>query len=228
MRTNIAPESTSNTMKIVIFGANGFCGKAILREALAQHHQVVVLVRNRMSLSGYEHSNLTILEGSVMNREMVAAALKDSEAVLQCLGVGGKGTGKPTFFVSEATQIIVEEMQKQSIPKLIALSNVGAGNSIDFLPRFFTKIILPIFMRWLYEIIVDKNRMEPIIAESGLLDWTIVRCPNVVDKPSKGTLRSTLTGKGLGLSITLPDMATFVVQQLVVGDYSKKMPSISN
>jgi uncharacterized protein YbjT (DUF2867 family) len=215
-------------MKIVIFGATGFCGKAVLREALAQHHQVVVLVRNKKSLSGYESPHLTIVEGSVMDRQMVASVLKDSEAVFQCLGVGGKGTGKPTVFVSEATRIIVEEMQKQSIRKLIALSNVGAGNSIEFLPWFFTKIILPFFMRWLYEIIEDKNRMEAAIAESGLLDWTIVRCPNVVDKPSMGSLRSTLTGKGLGHSIALGDMAKFVVQQRINGEYSKKMPSISN
>jgi hypothetical protein len=63
---------------------------------------------------------------------------------------------------------------------------IGAGNSIAFQPWIFTKIILPSFMKWLKVIIDDKNRMEPIIMNSRL-DWTIVRCPNIVDKPSKGS-----------------------------------------
>jgi hypothetical protein len=157
----------------------------------------------------------------------VASVLHHQEAVIQCLGVGGKGDGKPTTFISDATKIIVEEMEKQQIKRLIAMSNVGAGNSLAFQPWFFAKIILPYFMKWLKVIIDDKNRMEPIIMNSEL-DWTIVRCPNIVDKTPKGNVHATLDGKGLKLSITLGDMAEFIVHQLTDSTYSKQAPSISN
>ena len=187
-------------MKVIIFGATGFSGQGILAGALQQGHEVTILVRDASKVP-IKHKNLTLVEGNVLDPQTVASVIHHQEAVIQCLGVGGKGDGKPTTFISDATKVIVDEMQKQNIKRLIAMSNVGAGNSIVFQPWFFTKIILPYFMKWLKVIIEDKNRMEPIIMNSNL-DWTIVRCPNIVDKPAKGTCNATLDGNGLKLSIT--------------------------
>jgi putative NADH-flavin reductase len=213
-------------MKLVIFGATGFSGQAIMKLALSKGIQVTVLVRNKSAIT-IQNENLTVIQGNVLDRIDVRKVLEHQDAVIQCLGVGGKGDGKPTTFISDATKIIVEEMEKQQIKRLIAMSNVGAGNSLAFQPWFFTKIILPYFMKWLKVIIDDKNRMEPIIMNSEL-DWTIVRCPNIVDKTPKGNVHATLDGKGLKLSITLGDMAEFIVHQLTDSTYSKQAPSISN
>jgi len=213
-------------MKVIIFGATGFSGQGILAGALQQGHEVTILVRDASKVP-IKHKNLTLVEGNVLDPQTVASVLHHQEAVIQCLGVGGKGDGKPTTFISDATKVIVDEMQKQNIRRLIAMSNVGAGNSIAFQPWFFTKIILPYFMKWLKVIIEDKNRMEPIIMNSSL-DWTIVRCPNIVGKPAKGTCNATLDGKGLKLSIALPDLSKFMVDQLKQTAFIKQAPSISN
>ncbi|MBD2768148.1 NAD(P)H-binding protein [Hymenobacter sp. BT664] len=213
-------------MKVVIFGATGFSGNAILKEALARNHQVTILTRDRSSIT-INDSNLTIVEGNVMDEHVVAEILENTDAVIQCLGIGGKGSGKPSVFISEATKIIVEQMKKQKIKRLIAMSNVGAGDSIEFQPWIFTKVILPFFMKWLKAIIDDKNRMEPVIMNSEL-DWTIVRCPNIVAKPAKGSCCATLDGKGLKMSITLGDMAKFMIEQLDDNAFMKQAPSISN
>lgn len=213
-------------MKVVIFGASGFSGKAILTEALKQGHEVTALVRDTSKILN-KHKNLTLVEGNVLDAQLVASILSGQDAVIQCLGIGGKGDGKPNTFLSDATRIIVDEMQKQDIQRLVVMSNVGAGNSIAFLPTFFSKIILPYFMKWLQVIIDDKNRMEPIIMNSKL-HWTIVRCPNITDKPAKNNCMASLDGKGLKLSVTLPDMATFVVNQLNEIAFVRQAPSISN
>jgi putative NADH-flavin reductase len=213
-------------MKVIIFGATGFSGQGILAGALQQGHEVTILVRDASKVP-IKHKNLTLVEGNVLDPQTVASVIHHQEAVIQCLGVGGKGDGKPTTFISDATKVIVDEMQKQNIKRLIAMSNVGAGNSIVFQPWFFTKIILPYFMKWLKVIIEDKNRMEPIIMNSNL-DWTIVRCPNIVDKPAKGTCNATLDGNGLKLSITLADLSKFMVDQLKQTVFIKQAPSLSN
>ena len=213
-------------MKVSIFGATGFSGQAILADSIKQGHEVTILVRDASKIP-IKHQNLTIVEGNVLNPQTVASVLHHQEAVIQCLGVSGKGDGKPTTFISDATKIIVNEMQNQKIKRLIAMSIVGAGNSIAFQPWFFTKIILPYFMKWLKVIIEDKNRMEPIIMNSNL-DWTIVRCPNIVDKPAKGRCNATLDGKGLKLSITLSDLSKFMVDQLKQTAFIKQAPSVSN
>ena len=213
-------------MKIIIFGATGFSGQAILEEAIKQGHEVTILVRDASKIQN-RYNNINIVEGNVLDPEVVAFVLHHQEAVIQCLGVGGKGDGRPTTFISDATNVIVNEMQKKNIKRLIAMSNVGAGNSVAFQPWFFNKIILPFFMNWLKVIIDDKNRMEPIIMNSNL-DWTIVRCPNIVDKSAKGKYNATLDGKGLKLTITLPDLSKFMVDQLKEMNFIKQAPCISN
>jgi putative NADH-flavin reductase len=213
-------------MDIVIFGATGFTGRAVLQEALGQGHKVTVLVRDASRVDT-AHENLRIVKGDALDGKSVSDALTGCQAAIQCLGVGGKGDGKPTTFVSDSTRIIVEEMEKLKMDRLIAMSNVGAGDSIGFVPGFFTKFILPYFMKWLQVIIDDKNRMEAVIMKSRL-DWTIVRCPNIVDKPAKGNCRPSLDGKGLKLSVTLPDLAEFIVGQLTDDSFSRKAPCVSN
>lgn len=87
------------------------------------------------------------------------------------------------------------------------------GDSITHIPWFFTRLEPPFFMKWFKVIIADKNRMESIIMNCGL-DWTILRCPDMVDKPAREGCRVALDGKGLKQSVTLPGVATFIVEQL--------------
>jgi putative NADH-flavin reductase len=213
-------------MKIAIFGASGYTGKEILQQALAQNHTITALTRSRASIQ-INHPNLIIVEGSVTDAATVKAVLQNQDAVIQCLGIGGKGNGQRTTFISDATRLIVAEMEKLPLHRLIALSNVGAGNSVSFQPWIFHQLILPYFLKWLKVIIDDKNRMEPIIMSSRL-DWTIVRCPNIVDKPAKNKVTASLDGKGLSMSITNADTAGFILQQLTAVTFIKQAPSISN
>jgi putative NADH-flavin reductase len=213
-------------MHVVIFGATGFVGRAILKATLAQNHDVTILVRNRESVL-LEHENLTIVEGNVLSRKAVWAILKKKDIVIQCLGVGGKGDGKPTNFVSYATEIIIEGMERNNISKIIAMSNFGAGNSFKYQPWYFNKIILPYFMKWLKVIIDDKNRMETIIMNSKV-DWIILRSPKILDIPAIGYWKLSLEGKEMKSFITLGDLASLVVFLIIDKTYSRQAASISN
>lgn len=213
-------------MRVVIFGATGLSGKVILKQALSKNHQVTVLVRNAKDVTLHD-KNLTVVQGSVLDRNTVNEVLKNQDAVIQSLGVGGKGNGKPTTFVSDANKIIMEEMEKANVKRYIAMSNIGAGDSYTYLPWIFRKLILPYFMKWLQVIVDDKNRMEPMIMKSNL-DWTIVRSAGMTDKPAKGKVNDTLTGQGLKFTITLADLSKFIIAQLEDNKYIKKAPSVSN
>ncbi len=212
-------------MKIAIFGATGIVGSAITREALAQGHEVTVLTRNAGKVK-FHDKKLSVIEGDVMDRSTVRKVLDGQEAVIQSLGIGGKGDGRPTTFVSEANKLIMEEMARMNVRRLIAISVIGAGDSLYFLPWIYRKI-MPVMMRWFQAIIDDKNRMEPMIEKSGL-DWTIVRCTTVKDAAPKNKIIASLDGKGISYSITAPDMAKFVVAQLTDHRFLFKTPVISN
>ena len=212
-------------MKVAIFGATGIVGSAIIKEALAQGYEVTVLTRDAKRVTETS-SRLTVIEGSVTDRATVRKVLEGQDAVIQSLGVGGKGDGKPTTFVSEANKLIMEEMKRMKVRRLIAISVIGAGDSWKFLPWIYRKL-MPIMMKWFKAIIDDKNRMEPMIERSGL-DWTIVRCTTVKEGPAKGNVKASLDGKGIKYSITAPDMAKFVVSQLSDNRFMFGTPVISN
>lgn len=213
-------------MKIVVFGATGIAGKAVVKEALKEGHEVTVLTRNAGKVTA-RHERLHVVTGNVMDRDVVRNVLEGQEAVIQTLGIGGKGDGRPTSFVSEANKIIMEEMKRTNVKRLVAISVIGAGDSLTFLPWVYRKLVLPLFMRWFQAIIDDKNRMEPMIRESGL-DWTIVRCTTIKESPAKGKVRATLDGKGIRFAITAADMAVFMVGQLASTEYLRQSPTISN
>lgn len=209
---------------IVIFGATGFCGRETLRQALEKGLHVTVLVRDVTKL-GVRNANLKVVEGDVLSQAVVEEVVQGQDAVIQCLGIGGFGDGRPNSFVSDATKIIVSAMKDKGVRRLICMSNVGVGGS--YIPWVMRKIVLPYFMKGLGLIMQDKEVMESVVTQSGL-DWTIVRFPNIVEREAKGRLRISLDGRYNGLDISLTESAQFLIGQ--VGDitYFHKAPSISN
>lgn len=212
-------------MKVVIFGATGFLGKQTLLQTLEAGHQVTVLVRKASALS-VEHPQLRIVEGLVLNPKDVESVMNGQDAVIQVLGYNGKGDGKPTTFTTDATRIIVEAMKKFEVKRLIAMSVMGAGNSIAFFPKILSKLIFPVFMRWFVHIIHDKNTMEPIVMNSGL-EWTLVRSITIKDEKPKGRVRASLDGQGLKYSVSLQDVAGFLVEQLESRRFINQAPVVS-
>lgn len=217
---------TEKIMKIAVFGATGIAGRAVVNEALKKGHQVTVLTRDKRKVK-VSHERLRVVEGHVTDRNAVRNVLEGQEAVIQTLGIGGKGDGRPTTFVSEANRLIMEEMKRTNVRRLIAISVIGAGDSLMFLPWIYRKLVLPLFMKWFQAVIDDKNRMEPMIRESGL-DWTIVRCTTIKECRPTGKVTATLDGKGLKFTVSAADMAAFMVDQTEDNRFLKQAPTISN
>ena len=209
-------------MKLALFGATGLTGGLVLSQALEQGHEVTVLVRepSRVSLS---HSRLTVLGGSPTVSEDVERCVRRTDAVIHCLGIGGKGDGRPTTLVSDSVKVVLAAMAKHGVPRIVCMSNVGAGSSGTW---FANRIVLPLFVRWLLPIIEDKDRMEAALRASSV-EWVSVRLPNIVEGPDR-PLRTSTDGRGIGLSITAVSTARFLLQQVTSSDWVRSAPSISN
>lgn len=209
-------------MKLALFGATGLTGGLVLSQALEQGHEVTALVRDpsRMSLS---HRQLTVLGGSPTVSEDVGRCVRGADAVIHCLGIGGKGDGRPTTLVSDSVKVVLAAMAKQGVPRIVCMSNVGAGSSGTW---FANRIVLPLFVRWLLPIIEDKDRMEAALRASSV-EWVSVRLPNIVEGPER-PLRISKDGRGIGLSITAVSTARFLLQQVTASDWVRSTPSISN
>ena len=209
-------------MKLALFGATGLTGGLVLSQALEQGHEVTALVRDpsRVSLS---HPRLTILGGSPTVSEDVERCVRSSDAIIHCLGIGGKGDGRPTRLVSDSVKVVLAAMEKHGLPRIICMSNVGAGSSGTW---FAKRIVLPLFVRWLLPIIEDKDRMEAALRASSV-EWVSVRLPNIVEGPER-PLRISKDGRGIGLSITAVSTARLLLQQVTPSEWVRSTPSISN
>jgi uncharacterized protein YbjT (DUF2867 family) len=209
-------------MKLAVFGATGLTGGLVVSQALEQGHEVTALVRDpsRVSLS---HPRLTVLGGSPTAPDDVGRCVQDADAVLHCLGIGGKGDGRPTTLVSDSVKVVLAAMAKYGVPRIVCMSNVGAGGSGTW---FANRIVLPLFLRWLLPILEDKDRMEEALRASAV-EWVSVRLPNIVEGPEK-PLRLSKDGRDIGLSITASSTARFLLQQVTASEWVRSAPSVSN
>jgi putative NADH-flavin reductase len=165
---NIYPEITLIAMNLLIIGATGGTGRALVDQALAHAHDVTVLVRNPAKLR-ISNERLTILQGDVLDYNSVEEAVKGKDAVLSALG--HKQWFIKTTILSEGTKNIISAMEKHNVKRFICATSLSVGSSRGRLGLYYTLFVIP-FITYFY--FRDKQRQEQITGESSL-DWVIVR-----------------------------------------------------
>ena len=73
--------------KIVIIGATGYVGSAILKEALGRGHQVKAIVRDPSKLT-LIHPHLKVVGGNVTDTDFLSRELAKSDAVISAFNPG--------------------------------------------------------------------------------------------------------------------------------------------
>jgi uncharacterized protein YbjT (DUF2867 family) len=169
------------------------------------------------------HPSLIVMAGSPTSMADVERCVQGASAVIHCLGIGGKGDGRPSTLVSDSAKAVLAAMQRHGTARIVCMSNVGAGGSGTWVAN---RLVIPLFLRWLLPIIEDKNRMEAALRASPV-EWVSVRLPNIVEGPDK-PLRVSANGRGIGLSITAESAARFLLEQVGSHEHLCSAPSISN
>ena len=73
-------------MKLLIVGATGGTGRALVAQALEQEHVVTAFARNPAKVRT-THKNLRVAQGDILNAGSVEAAIEGQDAVLSALGI---------------------------------------------------------------------------------------------------------------------------------------------
>ena len=215
-------EKLTKKSKIAVFGATGLTGGLVVEQALARGHEVAALVRDPRRLT-MKHPRLEVIGGSPIAASDVARCVRGADAVIHCLGIGGKGDGRPTTLVSESVKVVLDAMQRHGVARIVCMSNVGAGGSGTWLAN---RVVIPLLLRWLVPIIEDKDRMESALRASPV-EWISVRLPSIVEGPAK-PVRVSADGRGIGLSISAASAAGFLLEQASSSAYVHQAPSISH
>jgi putative NADH-flavin reductase len=206
-------------VKVLIIGATGATGQILMREALAQGHEVTALARNPSAVAP-EDPGLRVLQGNALEVSSVEAAVAGQDAVLSALGTR---SSRPTTLFSESTQNVISAMNKHGVRRLVCITGIGVGDSKGHVGFLYDRIIRPFVVKNIYD---DKERQEEAIKQSDL-DWVIVRPARLTDEPAKGEYKVFLGGSYKAKTISRADVADFMLAQLTDDTYVGKMPVIS-
>ena len=195
-------------MNILIFGASGATGHELVKQALVQGHTVFAFVRNPEKLK-VTHANLNIIQGDVVNYQLVEQAVKGKDVVLSALGA-------PTPFkynqpITDGVNNIVKAMQTNGTKRFIYLSFIGTGEGRND-AGFIIKHIAPKLLK--AEIKGHRDR-ESMIRQSHL-QWTIIHSPTLTNGKHTSKYRSgeNISSKGFTVTISRADVADFMLSQL--------------
>jgi putative NADH-flavin reductase len=194
-------------MKLLVFGATGGTGRALLNQGLEQGHQVTAFVRNPAALE--PRPGLTVVPGDVTDAAAVGCAVAGQEAILSALGPRGGGYG----VLPGGVRNIVAAMNQAGVRRLIHVSSFGVGDSLAQMGWVARGIVVPLFLRKA----LDEKEIEEGIIRASDLDWIIARPGGLEDEPRTGVYRCiTDPHEKVGQPrIARADVADFMLQNLV-------------
>ncbi|WP_266065166.1 NAD(P)-dependent oxidoreductase [Brucella intermedia] len=210
-------------MKILVIGATGGTGRQIVQEALAKGYEVNALVRS-VAKTAPLLAGADLIQGDALDPVATADALKGCDGVISSLGPRLSPWREVTL-LSAATRVLIDEMKKQSIKRLVCITGMGAGDSRGHGGFFYDRIFQPLLLGPIYR---DKDRQEAEIRVSGL-DWTIVRPAVLTDGPAHDNAVRAMTDlKDFhGGKISRANVARFVVDEFNAKRWIGKAPLIS-
>jgi putative NADH-flavin reductase len=109
-------------MKIVLLGATGFVGAALLNEALNRGHAVTAIVRDPEKLAARDR--LTAIAGDVYDAESLAQSIKGHDALISAFNPGWKD---PNLYDDQArgTSSIIQAIKKAGLKRVLWVGGAG-------------------------------------------------------------------------------------------------------
>ena len=206
---------------ILVVGASSGIGLRVTEQGLEAGLKVRAFARsaNKINLS---HENLECVVGDALNKDDIAEALTNCDAVIQTLGVPVdlKLITGPIDLFSKATEILITQMQAKGVKRIITVTGYGAGESYDSINPL-QKLGFNVVFKHAYS---DKDKQESMIIHSTL-DWTIVR-PGVLTNAKRVTPYKILDSKRQWRNgiISRSNVADFILHEVQHNEYLAKAP----
>ena len=168
-------------MKLLVLGATGGIGLEIVRQAVARHHSVTAFVRSPDRLAAFQ-GRIAFEQGDLLSTSELERAIQGNDAILSAFGPRVPVMKADANLLRAFASALTSAMRQASVRRLVIVSTAFLFRDSIMPPtHLFGRLFFP-------GVVVDATAMERTIAESGL-DWTIVRPPQLTDKPYTGKYR---------------------------------------
>ena len=206
-------------MKLLVIGAGGEMGEAVVEQALAKGHDVTAFVH---SPKEYKRTDVRVIAGDARDKATMLQAVQGQDAVLDTLG--SHNPFLTTTLETDTARNVIDAMQQAGVRRLIVVSTIGEGDSEGNVHGYYKYLFMSTILRGVMK---DKAGMEEVV-DSSSLDWIIVRPAGLSNGDPKG-IRIVEPGTGEKVRfITRADVAHFMLEQLTSDQYLHKAVGIAN
>jgi uncharacterized protein YbjT (DUF2867 family) len=215
-------------MNVIVFGATGGTGRAVIRSLLAARHRVTAFVRNPAKLTA--QPGLSVATGDAMNAADVSRSVAGHDAVVVSLGNSqnpiarllGAQRATPPNVCEAGTRNIIAAMQAASVKRLVCVTAFGVGDTREKMPAAF-KLFYRLFLR---EQMADKEQQEKLIKASGL-DWTLVQPVGLTNRPAAGAWLASPSGEIGKPTVSRADLGAFIAAELAASGHMRQTVAVS-
>lgn len=206
-------------MKLLVIGAGGEMGEAVVDQALKRGHQVTAFVHSPQE---YKRTDVRIVAGDARDRDAMLQAVQGQGAVLDTLG--SHIPFLTTTLETDAAKNVIDTMQEAEVRRLIVVSTIGEGDSEANVHTYYKYLFMNTILRGVMK---DKAGMEDVVDHSAL-DWIIVRPAGLTNGDPKGVrVVAPQSGEKVRF-ITRADVAHFMLDQLTSDQYLRTAVGIAN
>ena len=206
-------------MKILVFGATGKTGIAIVKQALEKDHEVTAFVRDPGRLP-IKHEHLNIIAGNVLDPDTVTQVVQGQDAIVCALGSRDL---KKTSIRTDSTENIINAMKANAVQRFVVVSAMGIGESWGTL-SLVNKLFFAVFLKSARE---DHESQEALVKKSGL-DWTIIRPSGRTDTPRTGLYDVGEQISAKTSRISSADVADSILKELEEDNWIRKAVTVTN
>jgi UDP-glucose 4-epimerase len=135
-------------MRVLVTGGTGYIGSTAVEILLTQGFEISILDDCSMGHADTVPSGVRFVNGSLLNVSEVAEALTGCDAVMHFAGKSlvGESVEKPDLYHSvnvNGTRILLDEMRKQSITKIVFSSSAATYGEPKSVPILETSETIP-------------------------------------------------------------------------------------
>jgi uncharacterized protein YbjT (DUF2867 family) len=206
-------------MKVLVIGAAGRTGRAVVEKAVAAGHVVTAFVRD--AFAGNVGDGVRIFSGDAADRASLDKAMVGQDAVIDT--IGGKTPYRETTLERSVAGAVTASMKANGVRRLVVISSFGVGDSVDQASWFVEHVIVP---TWLRGSTADKAAMEAVVRASGIA-FVIVRPAMLIDDAATGSVKI-FEAHDTAHKITRGDVAKFCVDQLTSDAHVGRAVTIAN
>jgi putative NADH-flavin reductase len=213
--------ATQERLKLVVLGATGATGLEVVRQANQRGHSVTAFVRSPDRLGALK-DHVTVKKGDLLDSAQLAQVIQGQDAVVSAFGPRLPISKADAHLLRQFATALTSAMQQKGVGRVVV-------ESVAFL--FKDSIIPPAYLlgRLLFpSIVADSAAMEKVFEKSGL-DWTMVRPPELTNKPYTGRYR---VREGhlprFGFKISRADVADYMIKAVEHHLSSRKIVGVCN